>query len=283
MDAPKTSAAPRSKVESFLPYNEGDIEPTFEKRIKTLILKTQGFIVYLDDTFCVQWSATNVPASDFASDFGTVTNRERYLEEIAKGLLSPSQHESYQRLLAESIARLLDDKNSVNAKEILDKAESFLKARTTERARRWFIVATAGSTSVALAIILLLWIFRDGASARLGVTAFEVAIATGTGSLGALISVVLRLHKLNVDAFAGKGVHYFEGVMRVIGGMAGALLVGLAIKSGLILGTINASEKSLTLLLAVSIVAGASERIVPNLIKQVEGTMFKSEPETKEG
>jgi hypothetical protein len=273
---------PQPEVASFMVFNEGQIEPTHNKRIKTLILKTDHFIVYLDDELSVQWSTINVQDGDFASDFGAVTNRESYLEEIAKGLLSPSQHKSYQRLLAESIARLLDDRDSANAKEILDKAESFLKARSTERARRWFIAAAAASTCVALLSILLLWIFRDGVSSRIGITAFEVAIATGTGSLGALISVVLRLHKLNVDAFAGKGVHYFEGVMRVLGGMAGALLVGLAIKSGLILGTINSSEKSLTLLLAVSIVAGASERIVPNLIKQVEGTMFKSDPDPGE-
>jgi hypothetical protein len=276
------SAPPQATEGSFLDLNAGQIDPNLKKLIKEVVLKTRTFIVYLDDEFNVQW-VTDMAEDEYASDFGAVTSRECYLEEIGKGeqLLLPNQRCSFQRLLAQSIARVLDDGNSDNAKEILNKAESFLKARTTERARKWFISATAISTGVALTGILLLWIFRNGAISRIGMTAFEMAIATGTGALGALISVVLRLGKLNVDAFAGKEVHYFEGVMRVIGGMAGALLIGLAIKSGLILGTINSSENSLTLLLAVSIVAGASERIVPNLIKQVEGTMFKSEPDPK--
>jgi hypothetical protein len=272
-----SSSTLQSDVQSFMIFNEGQLEPTLNKRIKTLILKTHQFIVYLDEELCVQWAA-NINEDDFATDFGAVTNRASYLEETAKGLLSSSQHTSFQRLIAESIARLLDEGNSANAQAILDKAESFLKIRSTERARTWFIVAAAAITSLALASILMLWIFRNGVRERIGLTAFELAIATGIGSLGALISVVLRLRQLNVDAFAGKGVHRFEGVMRVIAGMAGALLIGLAVKSNLILGAINSSEKSLALLLAVSIVAGASERIVPNLIKKVEGTIL--DPET---
>lgn len=275
-------APPQSTEGSFLDLNAGQIDPNLNKYIQELIHKTRSFIVYLDDTYSVQW-VTDMEEDGYASDFGAVISRASYLEELGKGeqLLLPNQRHSFQRLLGQSVARVLDDRNSDNAKEILNKAESFLKARTTERARKWFISATAISTCIALTGILLLWIFRNGAISRIGATAVELAIATGAGALGALISVVLRLGKLNVDAFAGKEIHHFEGVMRVIGGMSGALLIGLAIKSGLILGTINTSENSLTLLLAISIVAGASERIVPNLIKQVEGTMFKSEPDSQ--
>ena len=272
MDEPLSPTTHQSEEDNFLIFNEGQTEPTLNKRIKTLILKDQGFIVYLDDDLCVQW-ATNKHYSNFAVDFGSVTNRAGYLEETSKGLLSPSQHISFQRLIAESIARLLDDRSSGNAQAILDKAEAYLKARTSERARIWFIVAAAIVTGLALVGLLALWIFRDIVKINLGLTAFELALSACIGSLGALISVVLRLRELNVDALAGRGVHYFEGAARVIAGMAGALLIGLAIKSNLILGTINSSDKSLALLLAVSVIAGASERIVPNLIKKVEGTI----------
>lgn len=277
-----SSAAPQSTDGSFLDLSAGQIDPTHKKFIQEIIHKTPSFIVYLDDTYSFHW-VSDMAEDAHASDFGAVISSASYLEELGKGeqLLLPAQRTSFQRLIGQSVARVLDDKKSDNAKDTLNKAESFLKARTTERARKWFISAIAISTGVALTGILLLWIFRNGAIARIGATALELAIATGAGALGALISVVLRLSKLNVDAFAGKEVHYFEGVMRAIGGMAGALLIGLAIKSGLILGTINSSENSLILLLAVSIVAGASERIVPNLIKQVEGTMFKSETDSQ--
>jgi hypothetical protein len=57
--------------------------------------------------------------------------------------------------------------------------------------------------------------------------------------------------------------------------MAGGVLLALAVKSNLVLGTVNASDKSLVLLLAIAVVAGASERVVPDLIKKVEGTIAK--------
>jgi len=93
------------------------------------------------------------------------------------------------------------------------------------------------------------------------------------GSLGALISVLLRSDQLEIDASAGRRVHYFEGIMRaLIGALAGLLFV-LAVKSNVLLGAINRSDKAFTILLAVSIVAGASERLLPNLINQISAIL----------
>ena len=93
------------------------------------------------------------------------------------------------------------------------------------------------------------------------------------GSLGALISVLLRSDRLQVDPSAGPSVHYFEGAMRVlIGALAGMFFV-MAVKSNLLLGTINQSQGVLAILLVLSIVAGASEQLLPNLINQFSAVL----------
>lgn len=79
---------------------------------------------------------------------------------------------------------------------------------------------------------------------------------------------------------AGKQVHCLEAVARVIVGMLGALLVALAVKADMLLGMINSSKEPFALLLTVCFVAGASERIVPSLIKQVEGMIEKKGDKT---
>jgi hypothetical protein len=270
-DTPPSAA--RAAADDFRHLKDGDTDPALNKLIKTLILKGHNFIVYLDEQQCVQWVTHPEYYGDFAPDFGNVVNRAGYLEEIARELLSPRQRMGFQRMVAESVARLLDDRTSDHAKDMLDRAEAYLKARTSERARMWYITAVAVGTCLALLAMLVLWEFRAALVPNMGATAFDLGLATAIGSLGALISVALRLRELNVDGTAGPAVHYFEGAIRVVAGMAGGLLVGLAVKSNLVLGAINSAEKSLALLLAVAAVAGASERVVPDLIKRVEGTI----------
>jgi hypothetical protein len=48
---------------------------------------------------------------------------------------------------------------------------------------------------------------------------------------------------------------------------------GIAVKNDVLLGAINNAAHPLPLLLLVSIVAGSSERLLPNLIRQLEGTL----------
>jgi len=52
--------------------------------------------------------------------------------------------------------------------------------------------------------------------------------------------------------------------------MLGALLIGLAIKSEIFFSVLNSAANPLPVFLTVCTVAGASERIVPSLIKKVE-------------
>lgn len=282
-DGSKTIKQPHY-VDDYRALSEGDHDPSLKKDIKTLIIKDEAFIVYLDKEMCVQWSTNRkYDPARFSVDFGKVTNRIGLLESLSKYLLSDPQLEIIRRLLGEGMARLIDDSHSANAQAILDEAEKYLRDRSVERGRIWYISAAAVATILILLFTFLFWIFRDSLLPNLGYTAIEVAIGTGLGSLGAFISILLRIAKLNIDSLAGMPVHLFEGAIRIIAGTAGALLFAVAIKSNLILGAINSQEKSLALLVAICLVAGASERLVPNLIKNIEGTVLGDSSIDKEG
>jgi hypothetical protein len=60
-------------------------------------------------------------------------------------------------------------------------------------------------------------------------------------------------------------LHHLEGAFRIMVGTLGALLVALAIRAGLIV-----QVKQLSAIMVMCMVAGASERLVPSFIEQVE-------------
>jgi hypothetical protein len=270
-----TPLNPPRYVADYWSLSEGDTDPSLNKKIKTLIMKEKSFIVYLDDALCVQWTVNAGYRNErFAKDFGTVINRVGQLESLSTDLLSRPQLVIIRRLLGEGVARLLDDSSSANAMSILDQADKYLRDRSVERGRIWYISSAAVTTALIMLSTILLWAFRGGLQPNIGHTALETSLGAGVGSLGAFISILLRVNKLNIDSLAGKTVHLFEGAVRIITGTTGALLVALAVKSDLVLGALNGQEKTLSLLAAICIVAGASERILPNLIKNVEGTVL---------
>lgn len=274
----EASANPGSQAPDFTILNVGDV---FNGRtIKRIILQSDTCIVFLDLEANVNWQ-TGDEYGAFADDFGAVRSRAGSLESIPNDLLAPSQREALQRMIGEALAGVLDDKASDNANSILAQAEIFVKARTTERARRWYLSSAFAVCAIAVLLALALLGMREPVQQRIGLAGFEVILATLMGALGAVLSMILRVSKLDIDAMAGSGIHYFEGAVRTTAGMAGAFLVALCVKGNILLGIINATDQTIPFLLAIGVVAGASERLVPNIIKKVEGTLIVESPDKK--
>lgn len=262
--------------EDFSVYNEGDIFPRLNKKIHLLVRKRDDYIVFLDEELYLHWYYnTAYTKAGFAKDYGAVVIRAENLEATSILLLKELQLEVFRRLLGESIARLLEDRDAANASQMLDKAEVFLTARSRERARFWYLSATLTGTVLALAAGILAWSFRQkvAAATGFGEGAVELLLGAGVGSFGALLSVLRRSDELAIDVSAGKRVHYFEGMMRALVGAAAGFLFALTIKSNILLGAINNSDRATPILLVICVIAGASERLLPDLIKQLEGTL----------
>ncbi len=170
------------------------------------------------------------------------------------------------------MARILGDKNEEKAQAVLDEAEKYLKARGTENARRWYLdgagrIALLGLTVAGVLLLALNWVssapWRD---------VLETLSAAAVGALGAFLSVATRTETITFEPAAGPDIHRFEGRVRVLVGMAGALFVALAIKADLLLGVFHSLTHPFLALLVACLVGGASERLVPGLID----TMGKS-------
>jgi hypothetical protein len=262
------------EIKDYRSFKEGQVFPPLNKKIHILIVVEGNYIVFLDEEFHVHWWYDS-SYGDFAEGFGDVLARQADLEAASRLLLKKSQFEAFGRLLGESIARLLDDRSLVYATQTLKTAADFLKARSFERARVWFLSATLAGTLIFLVSGAVFWKNKLVILTyfALPIGAADVFLGATMGSLGALISVLLRSNRLQVDPSAGPLVHYFEGAMRVlIGALAGMFFV-MAVKSNLLLGTINQSQNVLTILLVLSIVAGASEQLLPNLINQISAVL----------
>lgn len=266
---------PEESITDLSRFSEGDIFPGNKKRIRLVIVQERNYIVFLDDKLYVRY--WHLEDYEVPADFGEVIIRQANLEATSMLLLEKSQLEVFRRLLAESVGRLFDDGNSENAHIMLDKAEVFLRARSRERARGWYLSASVITTAIILSTALVLWILRGSVLALIQApeSVIDVILGTAVGSLGALVSVLQRSDELRIDVSAGSRVHYFEGALRMGVGAIAGFLFALAIKSNILLGAVNNSQRSLSLLLVICIVAGASERLLPSLIRQLEGTLVE--------
>ena len=259
-------------VDDFSSYCEGDIEPTLNKKIEFLIDCDVEYIVYVADDLFAQWSMTEnygrpIPA------FATISNRVNQLETLSLTSLRKSQRKALAGLLAEAMARIIGDKNEEKALEVLGMAESYYYARSAENARAWYVGGATLTASISLIAALCLWLLKGLAASSLGNNAFEVLLGTMVGGIGALLSILTRNQKIEMDPTAGSFIHYVESVSRVLAGNIGAFIIAVGIKGNFILGFTQATNYSLATLITICTCAGASEMIVPGFIKRVESSV----------
>lgn len=259
-------------------YKEGEMCVELNKRVHMLIISTSDFFIFLDEDLYVQW----LTPDDFdTSPAGEIVNRVSYLETISTTHFSgiPSQkHElaEFRRLLGECVARAFD-RNLASARELLQSTEDLLRERSVQRARQWYLAAAGLAALVPLVAATSLWIGRIHCRATLGPVAFDIFFCAFLGGIGALVSTIISVRKINLNASFGPNLHYIEGVARIVTGTIGAALVVLAIKGNLLFGSFNAiADPSVRFacVCALALIAGTSERIVPNFIKKVEKTAF---------
>ncbi|HVT60351.1 MAG TPA: hypothetical protein VHR45_18405 [Thermoanaerobaculia bacterium] len=265
--APAPTPEPRSEL------SEGDIDPYTNKRIVTFIIEDNGFRVYLDKEHVVHCSPVKKRAA-YPKSSGGVFNTVTYLETLSIPLKKTSHRLPMGRLLGEAVARMISDKRAAAARFMLEKAEYYLNARKSELARMWYLSA-AGAVAALLALLAVgLWMARHRpvASLAAGSTALDVALTACCGGIGAFMFILGRSNMIGMEAGAGRKIHYVEGLARVVAGVAGGFTVALAAKADLLLGVTTKLPQAhgLALMLMLGLAAGASERLVPNLVGQVQ-------------
>lgn len=258
-------------VLSYESYCEGDRDPYLGKTISTLILKDASYIVYLDEDDYLEWGTVSgfVPPS-YAGD---ILNQVAKLQALPIASASQNQIRAFRTLQGEAVARALQDSGQKTAQEAIDQSLEVLEKWNTERSRQFSLIGSLSLGLAAALAALLSWLSRDSLRAATSPMLFEVMLGACVGGVGALLFVVFGIGSIRGRAFPQSGereMHILDGGVRVLAGGLGGALVMLAIHGNLLLGFIPEST-GLAARLAICMVSGASERLVPDLIERIEG------------
>ena len=248
----------------------GDPEPSGGGKINTIVFQGDGSLVYLTDDYGISWM-TEEHYSDFPDDFGLVNNKVLFLEGITNNLYSGRKLRSTNYLLAQGLARILDDKHSRNANQILVEFEKSLEEQGRQLLKIEFVVSSFFTTFFLLVILSLSWIFRFNIELMLGKDAFDVLIAAYCGGIGAFVSSFIRSLNFTADIRVPKLVYSLDGALRIFYGVIAGFIISLAVKSNVLFGVVNDLKGiSMVLICFLATIAGASEYLVPSIIKKVE-------------
>ena len=266
LPAAGSSGNPPSPIQypfKFSTLAESDLDPTLKHRIEWLIDSDDDFIVYIDEQNYVEW---NMNDNDMlGADTGQALNRIAQLESFDTDELSSEKRAVYARMIAEAVARLFQ-KDVKSADAVLTLAEEWIKARTTEIARTWYLTG-AGLATLVCAVVVFCLVFGGPMPGvgPVGSAIHMILLGSFVGGLGAWLSVLQRTRTVSLDITAGPRMHQMEGIFRIMVGVLGALIVVLAIRADL-LGKFN----HLSAIVLMCVAAGVSERMVPSLIQQIE-------------
>lgn len=228
-------------------------------KVKHLVLANDEFIVFIDEDGDVDWSTSSKYDEQ---DLGDRNERLSIVNEAARLEVTPCEGITdkikiqFKRLIGEAIARSLDH-DYVGAKQMLRSAEQYISQRGQETSRRWYL-----SASMAMAMPFLLfggvwWSARGIIMQSWGADAFWVFMYAVAGATGALLSVIERSGRLSFDCSAGAALHWLEATSRIWAGAISGVVVGLAIRSGVILAVLARGER----MPAVAILAALCSRL----------------------
>ncbi|QFR49788.1 hypothetical protein FJR48_08610 [Sulfurimonas lithotrophica] len=99
---------------------------------------------------------------------------------------------------------------------------------------------------------------------------YNLFLVCSMATLGGLISVSRSITKINVDKGLGKWPYFVYGIERNVFSILGGVFIFLLIKANLLFGFINSLDNPLYGLLTFGFLAGFSETLIPNALKNLE-------------
>lgn len=267
-----TMANRPSKKSDYSDYWRDQIGDDFDSIY--LIRSDKEFIVYLDEDHDIDWLTT--PQYDQHGAKDQPQHNAIYSEGVALQCapchgLSNEIKKQYKRLIGEALSFNFDDDYDT-ARRMLEEARAYIRARSKEISRYWYLSASSVMAAVMIVIGALIWIFRDPISACLTADFIWLCLAAVAGSCGAWLSVIGRSGQLKFDCSAGETLHYLEGASRIWAGALSGVLVALAVKSGFVLAPLSRNGDSIIVVMLAAFAAGAGERLATSIISTFDST-----------
>ncbi|WP_306131491.1 hypothetical protein [Roseivivax marinus] len=178
----------------------------------------------------------------------------------------------YERELARCIAQALLGQPE-QARASLANLSNRLSARIRNHARVVHLLINVILVAIAIAGALIF--ARSGYTSAFAFDVKEFSLAVMMGAVGALFSTTVSLQSMEVDPTVTQTMHWIYGAQRVLVGAMGALIIYFGFRSGVLTGLFQPPGDGLTVgpgrfdpywLSFVCVLAGFSERLVPNLL-----------------
>ncbi|MEE7626932.1 hypothetical protein V3O24_12230 [Methylobacter sp. Wu8] len=240
--------------------------------LKLLVIDTEHYIVFIDNEEYLDWITSKEYDSKGHKDnskHNEVMNMVALLECKPIDHFDKKTKLDFKRLLGEAIARSLSH-DYPKAEHILQHTESYIKDRGKELSRRWYLDTAGKTTAVCLLIGVYAWIFREYSIGVFGIKAFYFGLSMVAGALGALLSIIFRMGKENLDCLAGREIHEIESMYRIIAGMLSAFLGSLLVRTDLFLPVFSKANNIEMAVVLVGFIAGMSERFAPSISTKIE-------------
>jgi hypothetical protein len=278
---------------NFASLSVGMTDPIFGVKIKEILLVTDHSIVYIDHLFSLQWhccsdTLTAKVAAPIFNRAGDLEAKAQFLRHVKKpredhkkspeeeeksleGLTIPRDLLSALRLIGQGVVELFSTKDPNYANAALDTADKFITQRAREISRRWYFSPFLGFFTISALVVLVSYIFDPSMAKKLAI------VCTFAGGLGSFISRALDNQNTPISATAGRTLHWIEATLRWCTGLTAGLLVWLLVTgniAGSFLNT-NAAQNTFAII-AIAILAGASERLLPSLIRNFDESIDKN-------
>jgi|GEM_PF-3342032 len=262
-------------------YTTGHPDPASGKKIIYVCYQTKKFLVTIDSDVNVNWCAFE--SMEYACDFGDIVSKVNLAEALIDRIFTGKGNRiAYKKMLGDVLGRVLDDCNSATAKIILDETILRILAHSKERVRMAYIIYAIMSVFFVGILTILTLLFKEDVLYTVGnQDVFRIIACTLLGGIGAFITSFARFQNYQGNIMAGLPIHRLDGFLRVFYGLIAGLVISLAIKGKIIANF--ADEGQPWLLYFFAMIAGASEVLIPNLVRQAESqtSLKQQDEETK--
>jgi hypothetical protein len=256
----------------------GDYSDNWD-HIKTsvLIRSTSDYIVFLDADGDLDWETSIIydeseeknPQFDVAKSNSILTDAALLEATPCEGI-DAATCRNFRRIIGEALVCSLEF-DYTGARKALISARDYIRARSEETSRKWYLSAAFMSAAPAAVFGAFVWVAREHVAVALGSTGLWMTLAFSAGAVGALFSVITRTGTLKFDSSAGKRLHTLEGASRIVAGAISGTLVALAVRSGVILASLARDERQLhVLMMLAALAAGAGERLAASIISKFD-------------
>lgn len=213
--------------------------------------------VYITQGDKLHWTLDD---ADSRVDYGrSITTAVDLLTQLTALALPKGQHRRGLKIIGTSLHDALIHRVENDRRNYFARAEEFVTTQLRERLQIWYFVMALLSTILSLTIMLSLWLFFESLTLYV--------LAGVMGGVGAFVSVAQRFRLIPIERYASYSYTALGGVSRIVFGVIFGEILLLMQKAGLVLALATTAP---ALLAVACLIAGFSERLIPELLTQFE-------------